>query len=134
MTKTQSLMCAERAACYIAPTFRRSRWGATQEAFAVVPLDARNRPLRKKPIVVAMGTLTSVEVHPRDVFREAVRLNAAAVIVAHNHPSGDPEPSAEDRDLTERLRQAGRLLGIPLLDHFIITREAYVSLADRGLL
>jgi DNA repair protein RadC len=82
--------------------------------------------------MVALGTANSVEVHPRDVFRLAIKRNAVAVIVAHNHPSGDPEPSSDDRALTERLTAAGRVLGIPLLDHLVLCKSAHVSLADRG--
>jgi len=81
---------------------------------------------------VSRGTLTSSLVHPREVFGPALRESAAAVIVAHNHPSGDPEPSAEDLAVTERLRDAGRLLGVPLLDHLILgADEAFVSMRGR---
>jgi DNA repair protein RadC len=73
-------------------------------------------------------------VHPREVFASAVRESAAAVIFLHNHPSGDPTPSLEDRHLTERLAEAGRLLGIPVLDHVIIGDGRYVSFADQGWL
>jgi DNA repair protein RadC len=70
-------------------------------------------------------------VHPREVFRAAIREAAAALVVAHNHPSGDPEPSAEDLAVTERLRQAGEVLGIPLQDHVVIGDGGYVSLRER---
>jgi len=73
-------------------------------------------------------------VHPREVFVPLVRESAAAVIVAHNHPSGDPEPSTQDEELTDRLRRAGEVLGIPLLDHIVVGASTYVSLASRGRL
>ena len=104
-----------------------------QEAFLVLCLDAKHRVIGD-PVLVALGTATTVEVHPRDVFRAAVRRNACAVIVGHNHPSGDCEPSSEDRMLTRRLQEAGDVLGIPVLDHLVATRGRYVSLADRGVI
>lgn len=106
--------------------------GVHQETFWVLALDAKHRLLATRQ--VAQGSVTSVEVHPREVFQGPVRESAAAVIVAHNHPSGDPEPSREDERLTLRLLQAGEILGIPLLDHVIVAGRSFVSLAARGLL
>ena len=77
-----------------------------------------------------IGSLTSSIVHPREVFMSAVRASAGAVLLVHNHPSGDPTPSAEDRAVTRQLAEAGRTLGIPVLDHVVIGRGRYVSLAD----
>ncbi len=102
----------------------------TQERFWVVALDARNRPLSRH--LVAQGSLTSCMVHPREVFAPLVRRRAAAAILVHNHPSGDPTPSPEDERLTERLAEAGRLLGIPVLDHLVIGRRGYYSFRDEG--
>lgn len=82
--------------------------------------------------VVARGSLSGVETHPRHVFQAALVANAAAIIVAHNHPSGDAEPSRDDLALTRRLAGAGELLGVRLLDHLIVGAAGYVSLADRG--
>jgi DNA repair protein RadC len=104
----------------------------TQERFWVVALDARNRPLSRH--LVAQGSLASCMVHPREVFAPLVRRRAAAAILVHNHPSGDPTPSPEDERLTERLVEAGRLLGIPVLDHLVVAREGYYSLRDEGRL
>lgn len=101
-----------------------------QEIFVVLALDARHRALALHR--VAQGSATSVEVHPREVFLPAVREGAAAVVVAHNHPSGDPEPSPQDHQLTHRLKQASEIMCIPLLDHLVVGAGAYVSLADRG--
>jgi len=103
-----------------------------QELFKVVLLDAKNTVIKES--TVSEGTLTLSLVHPREVFASAVRESAAAVIFLHNHPSGDPTPSLEDRHLTERLGEAGRLLGIPVLDHVIIGDGRYVSFADQGWL
>jgi DNA repair protein RadC len=103
----------------------------TQETFWVLALDAKNRVLALRQ--VAQGSATQVEVHPREVFGPAVREGAAGIIVAHNHPSGDPEPSEQDRMLTTRLKRASEILGIPLLDHVVVGCSGFVSLADRGL-
>ena len=102
-----------------------------QEVFLALALDARNR-LRRE-IVVARGTLTSCPVHPREVFRPLIREAAAACLLVHNHPSGSPEPSADDLTLTRRLVRAGTLLGITVLDHLIIGQKSFVSLAERGV-
>jgi len=109
--------------------FRRWRW--EQEVFVALPLDAKHRVLGR-PVVVAVGTANSVAVHPRDVYREAVRRNAVAVVVAHCHPSGDLSPSGDDLTLTRRLREAGELLGVALLDHVIVSRDGLRSLAEGG--
>lgn len=103
-----------------------------KEHFRALYLDVRRRLLRVE--TVSIGTLTSSLVHPREVFSPAVEASAAAVVVGHNHPSGDPEPSPEDLALTRRLRQSGEILGIELLDHLILGRGRYVSLKERGLL
>jgi DNA repair protein RadC len=84
--------------------------------------------------MVSQGSLTASVVHPREVFNPAIRDSAAAVIFVHNHPSGDPQPSQEDRVLTTRLADAGKLLGIQVLDHIIVGRNTYMSFADEGLL
>jgi len=81
---------------------------------------------------VSKGTLNASLVHPRDVFRAAIRLNAAAVILAHNHPSGVPEPSTDDEELTVRLYKAGDLLGVKVLDHVIVAKNGCVSLREHG--
>jgi len=96
------------------------------EAFAVLYLDAQHRLIEDE--ILFRGTLTETTVHPREVARQALRHNAAAIIVAHNHPSGSPEPSPADHALTRRLAQALTLLEIHLLDHFIVTAAAWSSL------
>jgi DNA repair protein RadC len=102
------------------------------EIFAAVLLDAKHSVIRE--VTVSEGSLTLSIVHPREVFLPAVRASAAAVIFLHNHPSGDPTPSTEDRVLTSRLVSAGQLLGIPVLDHLIVGDGRYVSFADQGWL
>jgi len=103
-----------------------------QEQFIVMLLDNHRRYIGDD--LVSQGTLTASPVHPRDVFSRAVRAGAASIIVVHNHPSGEPEPSKADLDLTRLLRNAGELMGIPVLDHVIIGNDKYFSLVDHGLL
>lgn len=103
-----------------------------REIFKVVMLDAKNAVI--KAVTVSEGSLTLSIVHPREVFALAVRESAAGVIFLHNHPSGDPTPSVEDRRLTERLVAAGEVLGIRVLDHLVMGDGRYVSFADEGWL
>ena len=100
------------------------------EQFGLVLLDTKYRVIRTA--VVAVGTLNSTVVEPRDVFREAVQGSAAAVVVFHNHPSGDPRPSPDDMDLTARLKASGDLLGIELIDHVILGDGRYFSFKEMG--
>ncbi len=102
------------------------------EEFHVAVLDAQHR--LERDVTITRGILTSSLVHPREVFREAIAERAAAVILVHNHPSGDPTPSADDRLVTEQLVAAGKLLDIPVHDHVIIGRGRYTSFAEAGLL
>ncbi len=109
------------------PTLR----DAAHERFLVVLLDGRHRLMRYE--MVSQGTLTASLVHPREVFRPALRDAAAALVLVHNHPSGDPTPSAEDREVTARLVRAGELLGVPVLDHVVVAERGYTSLRDHAL-
>jgi DNA repair protein RadC len=102
----------------------------TQEEFHALLLDTRHRVLRE--VLVTRGTLDASLVSPREVFRPAVLEGAAAVILVHNHPSGDPTPSADDRAVTRQIAEAGRALGIPILDHVILGDGRFVSLAEQG--
>lgn len=106
--------------------------GEKKEHFVVFYLDTRNQEIKRD--IVSIGTLNYNLVHPREVFEPAVKNLAASVIVAHNHPSGCLEPSDEDLSLTKRLSQAGKLLGIELLDHVIVTKEGFMSFKQKGLL
>jgi len=104
--------------------------GLREEHVAVLALDARRRVLASE--VVSQGTLTQSLAHPREIFRTAIKLGAAALVVGHNHPSGDPAPSPDDHALTRRLREAADILGIPLVDHIIVAQESCFSYAEKG--
>ncbi|MBT8337573.1 MAG: DNA repair protein RadC [Gemmatimonadetes bacterium] len=103
-----------------------------QEEFHAVLLNAQHRVLRE--VLVTRGILDASLVHPREVFRPAVAEGAAAVILVHNHPSGDPTPSAQDRAVTRQMVSAGRTLGIPVLDHVIVGDGRWAALSDEGAL
>ncbi len=103
-----------------------------KEVFRVVLLDGKNRVL--KDARVSEGSLTTSLVHPREVFVPVIEESAAALILVHNHPSGDPAPSKEDIEITRRLKQVGEILGVRVLDHVIVGDGCYVSLAEEGLL
>lgn len=105
---------------------------AKKEQFLVVLLNSRNKVIGTH--LVSEGTLDNAPVHPREVFQPAILQCAAAIVAAHNHPSGEPRPSREDRELTKILAAAGRTLGIPLLDHVIIGDGAYYSFQEEGAL
>jgi len=100
------------------------------EAFLVLLLDAKHRPVRE--VQVSTGILNGSLVHPREVFASAVAQRSAAVVLVHNHPSGDPSPSREDREITERIRSAGEILGIPVLDHVIIGDCTFYSFREEA--
>jgi DNA repair protein RadC len=123
---TSSLMGSEVASRYLE--------GTDRENFIVLLLDRKNQLIGIN--TVSIGSLTASVVHPREVFKPAILSNASAIICAHNHPSGDPQPSQEDRVLTQRLVEAGKLLGISVLDHIIVGDESkrYFSFADQNLL
>jgi DNA repair protein RadC len=118
----------EDAANLLMPEMR----DAPKENFKSLLLDTKNRVM--KVLTVSVGSLDASIVHPREVFRDAVAAGAASVVAAHNHPSGDPTPSAEDRQVTKRLMEAGQVLGIELLDHLIIGDGRWVSMKQQGLM
>jgi DNA repair protein RadC len=103
-----------------------------REHFWRIDLDARSRVLGYE--VVSVGTISASLVHPREVFKGAILNNAAAIIIAHNHPSQDVSPSAEDKEATRRIQRAGELLGIPLLDHMVLADERFYSFKETGML
>ncbi|MGE5126490.1 MAG: RadC family protein [Betaproteobacteria bacterium] len=123
-----ALQSPQEVARYLLPRYS----ARPVETFGLLALDARHR-LRREA-VISVGCLTASLVHPREVFQEAVVSRAAALVLFHNHPSGDPEPSAEDLALTRRLAAAGSLMGIEVLDHLVLGAGRYVSLKDRGQL
>ena len=110
--------------------FRPTFEGRVTEGFGVIALSASNRPVGFK--MITEGILNSSLVHPREVFRAAIDFLAASIIVCHNHPSGNPEPSSEDITLTRQLKEAGKILGIPIHDHVIFAGDTFTSLAERG--
>ncbi|MBT0663994.1 DNA repair protein RadC [Geobacter pelophilus] len=131
---SESLSSGDR---YTAPSqifqhFQNRFKNRKKEHVVALLLDGKNRIIREVPI--SEGSLNQSIIHPREVFNPAVRDSAAAIILVHNHPTGDPTPSREDLELTRRLKEAGELMGIRVLDHVIIGDKNYVSLADKGYL
>jgi DNA repair protein RadC len=122
------LQSPQQAAAFLMPAFS----GRGVEQFGVVLLDTKHRVLRTA--VLTVGTLNSTTIEPRDVFREAALAGAAAVVVFHNHPSGDPSPSPDDVELTRRLVAGGVLMGIDVVDHIVLGDVRYCSLKELGLL
>ncbi len=128
-TDSRMIDGARSAAAILRPIIK----DADREYFVVLALSSRRHCIGAE--IVSIGTLSASLVHPREVFKPAILLNAAAVVVAHNHPSGDCTPSAEDRDVTRRLTRAGELLGIPVADHVIIGEgDTFYSFREHGIL
>ncbi|MFQ5684452.1 MAG: DNA repair protein RadC [Candidatus Binatia bacterium] len=142
-----------KAGLEIARRLRRSKWKAGEslrssedvfryfqerlakkkhEIFYVVLLTNKNRKIRE--VKISEGSLTASLVHPREVYNPVIRESAAAVIFVHNHPSGDPTPSPEDREITHRLKEVGEVMGVRVLDHVVIGHDGYFSFNDRGIL
>lgn len=119
---------ARAAAGALAPEIR----AAMKEHMVLLCLNARRQLVKQE--VVSVGTLSASLVHPREIFGPAIAAGSAAVVVLHNHPSGDTSPSAEDRECTRRLQRAGELLGIPLADHVIVSESSFYSFREHGLL
>ena len=128
----QSVTEPETIANQIRGYFIDNDFDFMKEHFLVCLLDVRNRVIDIK--LVSQGTLTASLVHPRETFEHAIKIKAASIIVTHNHPSGDVSPSEEDIRISRRLKDAGKILGIELLDHVIITTTKFSSLKDKGLI
>jgi len=103
-----------------------------KEHFVIFYLDSRNQEIKRE--IISVGSLNANLVHPREVFEPAVRNLAAQIILAHNHPSGDPEPSEDDLEITKRLVESGKILGIEVIDHIIITKTGFMSFKEKGLI
>jgi len=103
-----------------------------KEHFIVFYLDSRNQEIKRE--IISVGSLNANLVHPREVFEPAVKNLAAQVILARNHPSGDPEPSEDDLEINKRLVEAGKILGIEIIDHIIVSKNAFFSFKDKGLI
>lgn len=118
----------EAAKNYCKRHFSRLAHDASHEEFHVVTLDTKLQPIKRHQITV--GTLDASLVHPREVFRAAIRDAASSILLVHNHPSGDPTPSRQDREVTERLKSTGDIVGISVIDHIIVAKEHALSLAE----
>ncbi|MFH2067935.1 MAG: DNA repair protein RadC [Candidatus Omnitrophota bacterium] len=103
-----------------------------KEHFIIFYLDSRNQQIERE--IISVGSLNASLVHPREVFEPAVRIHAAQVILAHNHPSGNPEPSRDDLEINRRLAEAGKILGIEVIDHIIVTAAGYLSFKEKNLI
>lgn len=135
MVKESSLLYENRkvnSPCDAIELFRRFLSESDREQFLVCCLDTKNQPTYIN--LVSVGTLNSSLVHPREVFKAAILANSASIIVAHNHPSGDPTPSKEDINITIRLKEAGEIIGIDILDHVIIGENKHISFKEKGIL
>lgn len=127
-TENYTIRSPEDGADYIMEDMRLLK----QEHFVALFLNTKNQVIHRQTIFI--GSLNASIVHPREVFREAIKRSAASIIVAHNHPSGDPTPSQEDIQVTKRLADTGKLIGIEVLDHLIIGDGKFVSLKEKGYL
>ena len=119
-----SIKSAKQVYEYIYPKFI----GVDKEHFMILHLDSKNKIIKDE--IVSIGTLNSSLIHPREIFKSAIKESANTVIVVHNHPSGDPEPSLEDKTITKKLFDAGELLGIKVLDHVIIGKDKFYSFKE----
>ncbi len=126
--ETTRITSTATAVRYCCEAFRYLAQEGVQEEFHIVTLDTKLKPIQTHRITV--GTLDASLVHPREVFRPAIRDACSAILLVHNHPSGDSTPSREDRQVTDRLTEAGKLLGINVLDHIIVTRNGGLSLSE----
>lgn len=126
--KREGIRSGEDVFQLLSPTMRY----LDKEYFKAVFLDTKNQVLQIKDI--SIGSLNASIVHPRELFKGAIKTSSAAIILAHNHPSGDPTPSPEDLEITKRLWEAGQILGIKILDHIIIGDNKYVSLKERNII
>ena len=106
--------------------------GNKKEHFVIFYLDSRNQEIKRE--IISVGSLNANLVHPREVFEPAVRNLAAQIILAHNHPSGDPEPSEDDLEITKRLVESGKILGIEIVDHIIVVKNGFLSFKDKNLI
>ena len=123
-SRREAIVCAGDVARHLAPRVA----GMQQEVFFALGLDVRNGLI--DIVEVARGSVHAVEVHPREVFRPLLRMAASGAVVAHNHPTGDSRPSPEDISLTQRLREVGMLVGIPIVDHVVLAGGDFCSIAE----
>ena len=126
--KSRSIDSPEAAFTFLFPKMRR----LDREYLFRIDLDARNQMIGYE--ICSIGSLSASLVHPREIFKGAILANAAAIIIGHNHPSGDCSPSAEDKDVTARIKQAGNILGITLIDHLIVAGKQFYSFKSHDLI
>lgn len=126
--KKNLLTSPKAVASYLRENLGRKK----KEYFVILSLDSRNNLIKISD--VSVGTLNANLVHPREVFREALYTNAAQVILAHNHPSGDIDPSEDDLEITKRLVESGKILGIEVVDHIVVTKNGFLSFKERNLI
>lgn len=126
--QVEKINSTEAAKDYCKRHFSRLAHDACQEEFHIVTLDTKLQPIKRHQITV--GTLDASLVHPREVFRAAIRDAASAILLVHNHPSGDPTPSRQDREVTDRLKASGEVIGISVIDHVIVAKDRALSLAE----
>jgi DNA repair protein RadC len=125
---SDKLTCSREAIEFCRQHFRKLIEEAVQEHFYSITLNTKKRVINTH--LVFVGTLDASLVHPREVFRPAIRDAAGSVLIAHNHPSGDPTPSKEDIDVTDKLRAAGEVVGIQVIDHLVMAKDGVVSIAE----
>lgn len=137
LSRRMSKALAQRGICFrnpasVADYYMEDMRHLPQEQMKLILLNTKS--VRIRDITIFKGTVNSSLVSPREIFVEAVRYGAVSVLLLHNHPSGDPTPSKEDILITRRLKEAGNIIGIPLIDHIIIGDNSYISLKERGIL
>jgi DNA repair protein RadC len=133
ISKTRNQLSRIRSSATAYTVLQEYLAGTDREHFVILMLDQKNQVIGIN--TVSIGSLSASVVHPREVYKPAILSNCAALILGHNHPSGDPQPSREDRAITQRLKEAGALLGINVLDHLVIGAEGrYFSFADENML
>ncbi len=125
---SDKLTCSREAIEFCRSHFRKLIEEAMQEHFYSITLNTKKRVINTH--LVTVGTLDASLVHPREVFRPAIRDAAGSVLIAHNHPSGDPTPSKEDFDVTDKLKASGEVVGIPVIDHLVMARDGVISIAE----
>lgn len=121
-----------RRPAHLADYIRRIAGSDEQENFIAVLLDSRQKII--DVLLITRGTMSQVDVHPRELFKDAIRLRAHSMLIAHNHPSGESDPSEADLELTNRMAEVGKLVGIPVLDHLVVTPSDFFSLAAHGMM
>lgn len=130
--KYRTITSPDRAITHIYSYFEKNKLDWNKEHFLVLCLDIRNKINRIE--TVSIGTLTASLVHPRELFKIAIENNSAQIMVCHNHPSGETDPSEDDLKITKRLVEAGKIIGIEVIDHIVFTQDSYLSFREKNLI